>query len=239
MTCSTSPCVTSLSRIATTPCEFKLLTWLPAIPAYTEWISQSAMSSASSTARWMDCTVDSILTTTPFLRPRDGWLPRPITSMAPSAVISPTSARTLEVPMSRPTMTSLSDFLAMQVRLWRRRAPGQVSGTALPAHGEAIAVAHVDVRDVGSTLAHQLGRHQQETLEACFDLLAPEPHLHAVVERHVQGPARVKRERHQPQTHFGQAPLSGQVPGSDLGFAAGGTGQLRQFGRHEMRVAHE
>ena len=43
--------VTSLSRIATMPCEFRLRTWLPAIPAYTEWISQPAMSSASSTAR--------------------------------------------------------------------------------------------------------------------------------------------------------------------------------------------
>ena len=40
-----------------------------------------------------------------FLRPRDGCVPRPITSIAPSAVISPTSATTLEVPMSRPTIT--------------------------------------------------------------------------------------------------------------------------------------
>ena len=54
------------------PCEFRLRTWLPEIPAYTEWISQPAISSASSTARWIDCTVDSMLTTTPFFRPRDG-----------------------------------------------------------------------------------------------------------------------------------------------------------------------
>src|ERR1700752_3317716 len=54
------------------------------MPANTEWISQPAISSASSTARWMDCTVDSMLTTTPFLRPREGCEPRPNTSMAPS-----------------------------------------------------------------------------------------------------------------------------------------------------------
>ena len=48
------------------------------------------MSSASSTARWIDCTVDSMLTTTPFFRPREGWLPMPMISSAPSALISPT-----------------------------------------------------------------------------------------------------------------------------------------------------
>ena len=42
------------------------------MPAYTEWISQPAISSASSTARWIDCTVDSMLTTTPFFSPREG-----------------------------------------------------------------------------------------------------------------------------------------------------------------------
>jgi hypothetical protein len=67
-----------LSRIATTPCEFRLRTWLPAMPANTEWISQPAISSASSIARWIDCTVDSMLTTTPFFRPREGCEPMPI-----------------------------------------------------------------------------------------------------------------------------------------------------------------
>ena len=40
ITRSTSPGVTSLSRIATMPCEFRLRTWLPAMPANTEWIWQ-------------------------------------------------------------------------------------------------------------------------------------------------------------------------------------------------------
>ncbi len=86
------------------------------MPAYTEWISQPAISSASSTARWMDCTVDSILTTTPFFSPRDGWLPMPMISKTPSALISPTMATTLLVPMSRPTSRFRSERFAMCVR---------------------------------------------------------------------------------------------------------------------------
>src|SRR5690606_7047460 len=64
---------------------------------------QPAISSASSTARRMDCTVDSILTTTPFFMPRLGWEPRPTISMVPSTPISPTMQTIFEVPISRPT----------------------------------------------------------------------------------------------------------------------------------------
>jgi len=71
------------------------------------------MSSASSTARWMDCTVDSMLTTTPFFRPREGCEPMPMISNAPSALISPTMATTLLVPMSRPTTRFRSERLSM------------------------------------------------------------------------------------------------------------------------------
>ncbi len=61
----------SSSWIATTPGSTRLLTNPPAMPVNTEWIWQPAMSSASATARWMDCTVDSMFTTfTPFFRPR-------------------------------------------------------------------------------------------------------------------------------------------------------------------------
>lgn len=37
-----------------------------------QWIRQPAICWASSMARWIDCTVDSMFTTTPFFRPRDG-----------------------------------------------------------------------------------------------------------------------------------------------------------------------
>ena len=86
---------------------------MPAMPANTERISQPAMSSASSMARWIDCTVDSMLTTTPFFRPREGCTPMPITSMELSGATSPTSAATFEVPTSRPMMRFLSGRLPM------------------------------------------------------------------------------------------------------------------------------
>ena len=63
------------------PGELRHCTWLPEIEAYTERISQPAISSASSTARWIDCTVDSMSTTTPRLSPRDSCEPMPITSI--------------------------------------------------------------------------------------------------------------------------------------------------------------
>jgi hypothetical protein len=97
--------------IATTPWEFRLRTCVPAMPANTLRISQPAMSSASSMARWIDCTVDSMLTTTPFLRPREGCTPMPITSIELSGPTSPTSAAIFEVPTSRPMIRFLSGRL--------------------------------------------------------------------------------------------------------------------------------
>jgi hypothetical protein len=76
-------------------------------------ISQPAISSASSTARWMELTVASMFTTTPFFRPLEGCMPKPTTSISPSSWYSPTMAVTLDVPMSRPTMMRLSSFLAI------------------------------------------------------------------------------------------------------------------------------
>ena len=73
ITRATSACVTSLSLIATMPLELKLRMWLPAIPVNTLVILQSAISSASSSARWIDCTVASILTTTPFFNPFESF----------------------------------------------------------------------------------------------------------------------------------------------------------------------
>jgi hypothetical protein len=87
--------------------------WLPAMPAYTLRILQSAISSASSSARWIDSTVASMLTTTPFFRPFDSCWPRPITSWRPSAITSATTATTFEVPMSRPTIRFFASFVIL------------------------------------------------------------------------------------------------------------------------------
>ena len=89
------------------PVELKLRMWLPAMPTNAEAILQSAISSASSSARWIAATVASMFTTTPFFRPLDSWLPMPSIASAPSGPSSPTRHATLEVPMSRATMRFL------------------------------------------------------------------------------------------------------------------------------------
>ena len=136
------------------------------MPAYTEWISQPAMSSASSTARWIDCTVDSMLTTTPFFSPREGCEPMPSSSIEPSRPTSPTSATTLEVPMSRPTMRLRSARLSIVTTFASRG----VRGVAAPADGETVRVAHVNVGNVLAALRHELERGTHELLEALVDL---------------------------------------------------------------------
>src|SRR6186713_309803 len=232
ITCVTSTSVTSRSRIATTPCEFRLRTWLPAIPANTEWISHPAISSASSTARWIDCTVDSMLTTTPFLRPRDGCEPMPSTSMPPSAFTSPTSATTFDVPMSRPTIKPLSDRLAMV----RNILVGELRDRrATPPNCKTVGVAHVDIVDVGRALRDDLDGRRHESFEAIVDLPAAEPHGDAVGEIELPRPARIEAQRRDAHAGLGDAPLRGEVTLCDFVFRAVGAGELRQFQRHVTR----
>ena len=104
MTRATSASVTSLSLMATMPMELKLRMWLPVT---TCWILLPEVISASSRAAWMEATVFSMSTTTPFFRPFDSCWPVPMTSISPSACSSATIATTFEVPMSRPTSRSL------------------------------------------------------------------------------------------------------------------------------------
>ena len=51
----------------------------------------------------LDATVESMLTTTPFLSPDDAWAPLPMTVTAPSRETSPISVTTLLVPTSSAT----------------------------------------------------------------------------------------------------------------------------------------
>src|ERR1700676_4515189 len=126
----------------------------------------------------MDCTVDSMLTTTPFFRPRDGWLPMPMISNAPSDLISPTMATTLLVPMSRPTMRLRSERLAIGGTCGRRL------GSA-PADGEAVGIAHVHVRDGVKTRRDPLRGGGDEAIEARVDVAASEPYRDAAVQIHL------------------------------------------------------
>src|SRR5580704_1004322 len=148
------------------------------MPANTEWISQPAMSSASSTARWIDCTVDSMLTTTPFLSPREGCEPSPSSSIEPSGPTSPTSATTLEVPMSSPTMRFRSARLSIVSPVAARAA----GGSAAPADGKTVGVTHVDVGDVVAPLRNQFQRRIHEFFEPFIHLPPSQAHRHAVGE---------------------------------------------------------
>src|SRR5256884_1430219 len=228
ITCSTSPCVTSLSRTPTTPWEFRLRTWLPAMPANTEWISQPAMSSASSTARWMDCTVDSMLTTTPFFSPREGCEPRPSSSIEPSSPTSPTSATTLEVPMSSPTIRFLSARLSIVATV----AAGGAGGSAAPADGKAVSVTHIHVGDVLGALRHELQRGVHEFLEALVHLAPSEAHGDAVGQIEFPGAACIQAHRGEAQARLRQAPLRGQIALRHERLLALGAGELRQLRRN-------
>jgi hypothetical protein len=79
--------------------------WPPATPAITEVISTPAISSASPTACLIDSTVESMLTTTPLRRPREGLTPTPMMSRLPTGDQSAMTQQILVVPTSSPAMT--------------------------------------------------------------------------------------------------------------------------------------
>src|SRR5580658_6136884 len=235
ITCSTSPWLTSLSRTPTTPCELRLRTWLPAMPANTEWISQPAMSSASSTARWIDCTVDSMLTTTPFFRPREGCEPNPNSSIEPSRPTSPTSATTLEVPMSRPTIRLRSARLSIVSTFAR----GAVRSGAAPADGKPVCVPHVHVGDVLAALADELERGLHEFFEALVHLAAAETHGHAVGKIKLPGAARIEAHGREAQPRLHQTAFGGEIALCHLRLLAGGTFQLGELRGDVARIVIE
>src|SRR5580692_663738 len=116
----------------------------------------------------MDCTVDSMLTTTPFFRPREGCEPRPNTSIWPSRPTSPTSATTFEVPMSRPTMRFLSERLSIAATIAAHRRMRRVVvavGAATPADRKTVCITHVYIRNVVAALSHDLHGGRYEFVE--------------------------------------------------------------------------
>src|SRR5688572_6865607 len=177
-----------------------------------------------------------MLTTTPRFRPREGCDPRPTTSMRPSCVISPTIATTFDVPMSRPTIRLRSFFLD----IWRcvlgavREAGGRV-----PADRETVAVAQVDVADLGGALRDHRTGHPDEALEARFDVLPAEAHTGTVAERELPRAARIELDLRQPHADREQARISLEVQLRDLRFGARGSDELRQLRRNVPRMAQE
>src|SRR5262245_45662608 len=115
-----------------------------------------------------------MLTTTPRFRPREGCEPRPITSIFPSWVISPTIATTFDVPMSSPTIRLRSFFLG--IGRYILSAVSDAGGHG-PAHGKTVAVAQVDVAHFTAARDDQRARDANEAFEARVHLLPAEAHL--------------------------------------------------------------
>src|SRR5581483_11330071 len=164
------------------------------------------MSSASSTARWMDCTVDSMLTTTPFFRPREVCEPKPSTSMEPSRPTSPTSDTTLEVPMSRPTIRFRSERLSIPTTVFFSTVRCPVA----PADRKSIRVAHVDIGNIVSALCHELRRRVDELVEALIHLAPAEADGHSIRQIEFPRAARIEAQRGQTQAERDQPALGRQ-----------------------------
>src|SRR3954452_923139 len=165
------------------------------------------MSSASSTARWIDCTVDSILTTTPFFSPREGCEPIPSTSMEPSRPTSPTRATTFEVPMSSPTMRFRSERLSIPPTVFFR----SVGRSAAPSNCKPVRVAHVDIGDIAAFLSDELQSCVDKLVKPFIDLAASQPDRHAVRQIEFPRPAGVEPHRGQSQSGLDEPALRRQV----------------------------
>src|SRR3954463_3198501 len=74
------------------------------MPTKTDSTSTPAINSASSTARWMDFTVFSMLTTTPLRNPSLGLVPTPTIFNCPLVSTSPMITPIFVVPISNPTI---------------------------------------------------------------------------------------------------------------------------------------
>src|SRR5690606_10466365 len=124
----------------------------------------------------MDCTVDSMLTTTPFFRPRDGCEPIPTISSWPSSRTSPTSATTLDVPMSRPTI--ILPLCTVDIAVSFSSIHGALTGDPCartgirqPGDRQAVGMAQVDARDVRNLLFQGLVMDGQETPHLLHDVV--------------------------------------------------------------------
>src|SRR5205814_3732413 len=98
-----------------------------------------------------------MLTTTPFLSPRDGCVPMPITWGAPACALSATLAAIFDVPMSRPTIKFFSFTLRPPPSLGICLCPSLGLGSRFPrrlfakarhARRKSIAVTQIHLLDV-------------------------------------------------------------------------------------------
>src|SRR5690606_13112934 len=123
----------------------------------------------------MDCAADSMLTTTPFFRPRDGCEPIPTISSWPSSRTSPSSATTLDVPMSRPTI--ILPLCTVDIAVSFSSIHGAVTGDPCartgirqPGDRQAVGMAQVDARDVRDRKSTRLNSSHVKISYAVFCL---------------------------------------------------------------------
>src|SRR5574344_1641621 len=151
MPLSTTAWLTSSSELGTIPFSFRHSIWRPETPRNTEEIWQSAIISASSTARCSDLTTDSRSLTPPLSMPRAEWVPRPMMLISPSGKTSPTNTATLVVPISSPTIRFLSAVLVIASPFnW------------FPSYSDPGVVTHVEVGDSLALLQQRI--HIDEAL---------------------------------------------------------------------------
>src|SRR6056297_126318 len=187
----------------------------------------------------------------PRLRPLEACDPRPITSTRPSSWTSPTIATILLVPMSRPTTSDLSGFLAMiQLRSCLLILSGflvlpftgtaRLSGFMRPARQcQAVRVTQVDAVDPFETA--QIRTHAQEAPQPPRYLFPTEQQSKPAAQFNPPCAARVELDaayfqplRRQTGAHllpafenFQLAPLGTVQPGQTL--HAAGAGDLEQL----------
>src|SRR5947207_8542377 len=124
-----------------------------------------------------------MLTTTPFLRPRDGCVPMPITLSAPSGAISATIAAIFDVPMSSPTIRFFSFTIRPPPSLGifpcasRSRFPHRLFAKARHTRSESIAIAQIDLLDMTTGTGERADRavvRSDETREPTCWIVAAE-----------------------------------------------------------------
>src|SRR5690348_15183038 len=248
-TCSRSFGVTSRSRIAAVPCELRVSRCEPEIEAYTERMSQPAISSASSIARWIECTVDSMSTTAPFFMPREMCEPNPITSTGSPGRYSPTTATTFEVPISRPTTRCLSLLRFMGLNVSGRSMGFQARcgfgigcglrrcGCFRPLHREAVAVTEVGIHEPAGPAAQELRHHRNETSQPLPGGIAPDDNRGAVGERELPAATLGQFHARHRQMERREVPLRLLIKREHVGDAIIRPRQMRQV-RHGVRTGH-
>src|SRR2546427_220429 len=206
---------------------------------YTSVIAQSAISSASSRTRWIDAIVASMLTTTPFLSPRDGCAPRPMMLSRFSAVTSATMATIFDVPMSRPTIRFLLSFTMCAFLPRFARRPFR---EARHAHRKAVAIAQVDVVDARAGAIERADGARvilDEARQPVARRVAPEVDRERSTARRPQLPAAARRQtqlRDRERARF-EDNAKFAVAQRDLRRAAVWTDELRQLAV-EVGVEH-